>query len=150
MVEPGQVEKKSRVEVLEETVLELIDKVEEQGKTIAGLEKTVVKKSTGLFGGKREKTAIKDSETGKIYPSKASVGKALATLIEGGDPGDHFMWYKLQAKFPQSFVVASTEEAEKVWADEKARQETEVAEANARLEAERKAKETAEKGTKKS
>lgn len=135
---------KSRLDILEETVLQLIDKVEELSGDIAKVEKSAVKKSTGLFGGKREKTAILDITTKKIYPSKAAVGKALYGEVEGGDPGDHFMWYKLQTKFPERFVNATNEQAEKVWAEEKAKQEAEVVEANKRLEAEAKAKEAEE------
>ena len=135
---------KSRIDILEETVLSLIDKVEELTNTVAKVEKTAVKKSTGLFGGKREKTAIMDTTTKKVYPSKAAVGKALYGEIEGGDPGDHFIWYKLQTKYPERFVNATAEQAEKVWADEKLKQEKEVAEANVRLEAEAKAKAEAE------
>ncbi len=127
---------KSRIDILEETVLALIDKFEELEKKLGQVEKSAVKKSTGLFGGKREKTAILDTTTKKVYPSKAAVGKALYGEIEGGDPGDHFVWYKLQSKFPERFVNATAEQAEKVWADEKAKQEKEVAEANKKLEAE--------------
>lgn len=149
MVQPGaqapvEGEKKSRIESLEETVLQLIDVVQEQGKKVDQLTKTTVKKSVGLFGGKREKTAIKDSVTGTIYPSKASVGKALYTLIEGGDSADHFMWYKLQAKFPDRFVEATEEEAKKVWAAEEAKRQVEIEAANKKLAEEEKAKTDAE------
>ncbi len=127
---------KSRIENLEDTVLQLIDKIQELETRQDKLEKSTVKKSTGLFGGKRGKVAIKDTKTGSIYPSKASVGKALYAEVEGGDSGDHFMWYKLQAKFPERFVEASDVEANKVWEEEKARMEAEVAEANKKLAAE--------------
>jgi len=137
---------KTRLEALEEVVGELIDKVEAQAKELDTLKRTAVKKSSGLFGGKREKTAIKDTKTGTVYPSKASVGKALADEADTS-PADHFAWYKLQAKFPERFVEATAEEAKKVWDEEKAKIEKEVAEANAKLEAERKAAEA--KGAKK-
>lgn len=130
--EPGKEKPKDRVEAIEETLGKLIDICQEITTRMDSLEKTTVKKTKGLFGGKREKTAIKDTKTGKIYPSKASVGKALATEFNE-DPGDHFVWYKITAKAPERFVDASAEEAEKCWAEEKARIEAEVAEANKRL-----------------
>lgn len=149
MTEPKEGEKKSRVEVLEDTVLQLIDKLADLEKGISKIEKTAVKKSTGLFGDKREKTATKDTTTGIVYVSKAAVGRALYGEIEGGNKDDHFAWYKLRAKFPERFVELDKDsaEAQKVWVAEKARQEAEVEEANKKLEAEKKAKEAAEKKT---
>ena len=134
----------NRMEACEEAIGKLIGIVEELSKKIDELEKSTLKKSKGLFGGKREKVAIKDTKTGTIYPSKASVGKNLYDEIEGGDPGDHFMWYKLISKFPERFVDASAEEAEKAWAAEKAKIEAEVEASNKRLQAEEAKKKAAE------
>lgn len=135
-----------RLEALEEGMTSVLDLVEQLTKRITEVDKKAVKKSTGLFGGKRTKTAIKDKTTNKIYPSKAATGKALYGEIEGGDPADHFMWYKLIAKFPDRFeeLDAEAPEAKKVWAEEKAQIEKEVEEAQAKLDAEAKAKAEAE------
>lgn len=133
-----------RVEALEEAVTTVLDMLEQISKKMGDLDKRTVKKATGLFGGKRTKTAIKDTTTGKIYPSKAATGKELFKEVENGDPADHFLWYKLIAKFPDRFVDASAEEAESVWAEEKAKLEAEVEEANKKIEAEEKAKAAAE------
>ena len=132
----AQVEKpKSRLESLEEVVLELAEKVNNLTNEVSQLKKTAVKKPAGLFGGKREKVAIKDTKTGKVYVSKSAVGKALAPEADT-DAEDHFAWYKLQAKFPDRFVEASAEEKAKADAEEAARIAKEVEEANKRLQAE--------------
>lgn len=120
---------KSKVDILEETVLKLIDTVEALAKKIDSVEKTAVKKKSGLFGGKRERTAIKDTKTGTVHVSKAAVGKALAGEFNL-DPLDHFVWYKITAQAPDRFVDASEEEAKKVWDEEAARIAKEVEEAN--------------------
>ncbi len=135
MGKEGEGKPKTKIDQLEDTILSLIDVVETLAERIGKVEKTAVKKSTGLFGGKRGRIAIKDTTTGTIYVSKAAVGKALASEADT-DPLDHFAWYKLQAKFPDRFVDASEEEKTKVEAEEKARVEAEVAEANKRLAAE--------------
>lgn len=142
MTNGGKEAPKSRIEALEETVLQLADKVEELEKNQTSLAKTTVKKSAGLFGGKRERMAIKDTTTGEIYVSKAAVGKALAkeadTVAE-----DHFAWYKLMAKFPDRFVDATPAEKAKVEKEDAERVAKEVEESNIRL-----AKEEAAKGKK--
>jgi len=127
-----------RVEALETGVTALLDLVEQATKRIEEVDKRAVKKSTGLFGGKREKTAIRDTVTGTIYPSKARMGKELSGKegFEGIDPGNNFAYYQIIAKAPDRFVDANAEEAEKAWAVEKAEKEAEVAEANKRLAAE--------------
>lgn len=130
---------KTKVDALEDTLLKLIDMVEELAKRTDKLEKTAVKKTTGLFGGKREKTAIKDTKTGIIYVSKAAVGKNLAAEFDE-DPLDHFAWYKIQAKAPERFVNASEEEAQRVWKEEEEKRAKEVMESNKRLAAEEAAK----------
>lgn len=134
--------KRSRLESLEDTVIDLIDVVKKQSdsmeqlsKDFQALQKTTVKKSTGLFGGKRDRKAQKDTKTDKIYPSKASVGKALYEEVDT-EPDDHFAWYKLQSKFPDRFVDASEEEAKKAWKEEEERIAKVVEEANKRLQAE--------------
>ena len=131
-----------RIKALEDVVAQVIDKLEEQAKELESVKKTTVKKSAGLFGGKRERTAIKDITTGKIYPSKASVGKSLAGEA-GADPLDHFAWYKLMAKFPDRFVSATDEEAKAVWKAEADRVAKEVEESNQRLQAEQAVKDKA-------
>ncbi len=129
---------KTKIDQLEESLLELIDMVGGVVERMDKLEKTAITKPKGLFGGKRGRIAIKDTTTGVVYVSKAAVGKALATEADT-DGLDHFAWYKLQAKFPDRFVDATEEEKAKVEAEEKARVEKEVAEANARIAAEEKA-----------
>jgi len=133
---------KSKVDILEETTLKLIDAIEALAKKVDSLEKTSVKKKAGLFGGKRERTAIRDTKTGAIYVSKAAVGKALASEFNL-DPLDHFVWYKITAQEPDRFVDASAEEAQGVWKAEEERIAKEVEEANkeAAAEAEKAAKE---------
>ena len=131
----GAEKPKTKVDQLEESILELIDMVGALSERVDKVEKTAVTKPKGLFGGKRGRIAIKDTTTGIVYVSKAAVGKALASEADT-DPLDHFAWYKLQAKFPDRFVDASEEEKTKVEAEEKARIEAEVAEANKRLAAE--------------
>jgi len=129
----AQVEKpKSRLEGLEEVVLELAEKVNVLVQEVAQLKKTAIKKPAGLFGGKREKVAIKDTKTSKIYVSKSAVGKALAEEADT-ETEDHFAWYKLQAKFPERFVEASAEEKTKADKVEAARVAKEVEEANIKL-----------------
>lgn len=133
---------KSRMDILEETVTRLIDLVEGMAKKVDELEKTTGKKKGGLFGGKRERMAIKDTTTGAIYPSKASCAKAVAASV-GEDPGDSFAWYKIIAKEPERFVEASEEERVKVEAELEAEREKERQEAQARLDTEKAAKKAA-------
>lgn len=139
MVEPKP---KTKLDALEDTVTELIDVVQKMAERMDKVEKTTVKKKAGLFGGKRERVAIKDVKTNVIYVSKAAVGKALAGEADT-DPGDHFAWYKLQAKFPDRFIEASAEEKAKAEADEKAKLDAFVAQQNKEI-AEKEAKEKAE------
>ena len=135
-----------RVDAMEGGVTTILDLLENLTKRIEEVDKKAVKKSAGLFGGKRTKTAIKDTKTGTVYPSKARLGKELAGKegFEGIDPGNNFAYYQIIAKAPDRFVDASAEEAEKVWAEEKVRREAEVAEANKRLAEEEAAKQKAE------
>jgi len=130
---------KGRLDAQDKTIGELIDVVQGLGDRVEKLEKTAVKKKAGLFGGKRERTAIKDTTTGKLYISKAAVGKALAEEA-GTTPDDHFAWYKLLAKFPDRFVEASPEEKAKIEAEVAAAMEKEIADANAKIAAEEAAK----------
>lgn len=126
---------KSRLDTIEETVTELIDTISGLAERLDKVEKTTVKKKAGLFGGKRERVAIKDVKTGVIYVSKAAVGKALATEADT-TAEDHFAWYKLQAKFPDRFVEASDEEKAKAEEVEKAEVAKWKAEHDAELAAE--------------
>jgi len=125
-----------RIDALEEAVGTILDMLESISKKVDEVDRKTVKKAAGLFGGKRTKTAIKDTKTGKVYSSKAATGKALYAEVENGDPGDHFLWYKLQAAYPDRFVEASEEETNKVWEDERIAREKEVEESNKRLAAE--------------
>lgn len=102
---------KTKIDALEETVLKLIDMMEDVSKRMDKLEKGTVKKPAGKFGGHKERVAMKDTKTGIVYVSKAALGKDLAGEIEGGDPLDHFVYYKLTKAFPDRFVEASEEEA---------------------------------------
>ncbi len=133
-----------RLDALEGVVFELIGKVEEVVKEIAGVKKSTVQKAKGLFGGKREPSPMKDLKTGTVYPSKASLGKNLA-VEANADPLSTMAYYVVikNLKMPDGtdrFVEASPEEGAKALADKKAQIEKEVAEANKRLE-----KEAAEK-----
>lgn len=132
-----------RLDALEEAISTLLDMVESLSKKVTEVDKRAVKKSTGLFGGKRTKTAIKDTTTGTIYPSKANLGKKLAAEF-GLDPGNSFVYYQVILKAPDRFADASAEEAEKSWEAERAQREKEVAEANKRMQAEEEAKKKAE------
>jgi len=123
---------KTKIDALEETVLKLIDMMEEISKRMDKLEKTTVKKSAGLFGGRRTRVAIKDTKTGKIHVSKAAVGKAMADEF-GLDATDHFAWYKIQAAAPDRFVEASEKEAEEAWKAEDEERAKAVEEANKKL-----------------
>ncbi len=135
-----------RVEALEEAAGTILDMLEEQTKKIAEVDKKTVKKSTGLFGGKRKKTAIKDTVTGTIYPSKARLGKELAGTADFKDidPGNNFSYYQIIAKAPDRFVDADDAEAEAAWKKEADERAKEVEEANKRLAAEEEAKKKAE------
>ena len=134
-----------RIAALEEAIGTMLDMLEEITKKVAEVDKKAVKKSTGLFGGKRKKTAIKDTKTGIIYPSKARLGKELAGKEDfaGLDPGNNFVYYQIIAKAPDRFIDATDEEAEKAWASEKAEAEKARAAAQVKLDAEAKAAEAA-------
>jgi len=135
-----------RIDALEEAVINMLDMLEDMAKKLATVEKTAVTKPKGLFGGKRSKTAIEDTKTGTVYPSKSAVGKALYGEIKDGDPSDRFIWYKLLTQFPERFKELGEDDpkAVKVWADEKAKVEAEVEAANKKLAAEQAAKDAAE------
>jgi len=114
-------------------VQDLVDAIPTILDEIKKLQTTTVKKSAGLFGGKRTRTAIKDTVTGIIYPSKAALGKALAKEF-GTDVTDNFAYYKIIAKAPKDrFVEASPEEAQKAWAEHDAQLQKAIDEANKRL-----------------
>lgn len=138
-------EPKSRIEVLEETVLSLIDKVETLAKSITGLEKTAVKKSAQRFGADHARKAVKDTKTGIVYPSLYATGKALAAEF-GLDPLNQQVWYQIQKKDPERFQILGPEdeEAKKSWAKADAELQAAVDAENVRIAAEE-AKAAAEK-----
>ena len=128
---------KSRIEVLEETTLSLIDTVEALAKKVEGLEKTAVKKTTQRFGGEHGRKAVKDTKTGTIYPSKFASGKALALEYEL-DPFDTKVYYQIMKKDPERLVEATDEEAAASWKKADAELAAEVEEANKAAAAEAK------------
>ena len=136
---------KSKMDILEETITELIDMVGKQSERIGVLEKTTGKKS-GLFGGKRKRTSIRDTKTGTLYVSKASCAKNVAGEF-GLDPLDSFAWYKIQAQDPERFVEATEEERAKAEAKDAERLEKIRLEGQAKLDAEAAEKESADKET---
>ena len=135
-----------RMAAMEEAMTTILDMMEAQARKIAEVDKKAVKKASGLFGGKRTKTAIKDTITGTIYPSKARLGKLLAGTpdFKDIDPANNFSYYQIIAKAPERFVNASDEEAEKAWEMERVAREKEVEEANKRLAEEEEAKKAKE------
>lgn len=133
-----------RITELEGVVLELVDKVEKLTTDVDSKLKNVVTKTKGLFGGKRERVPTKDLKTGKVYASKAAVGKAFAAEA-GADPLDSMAYYKVTAKLrmpdnTDRFVDASKEEGAAAIAAQEAETAREVAEMNAKLQAEEAAK----------
>lgn len=140
MIEEGQKTPEERIGALEDIAGTILDMLEKLTKKVEDVDKRAVKKSAGLFGGKRTKTAIKDTQTGVVYASKAQMGKKLAAEF-GLDPGNNFVYYQIILKAPDRFVDASEEEAKKVWAEEEVQRAKEVEEANKRLAAEQKAQE---------
>ncbi len=140
MAKEAKVPQKSKVDILEDAITELIDLVGALSKKVDTLEKTTGKKA-GLFGGKRQRTAIRDTKSGTVYISKASCAKSVAAEFKL-DPLDSFAWYKIQAQDPDRFVEATEEEKTKAEATEAARVEKNRAEAQAKLDAEVKAEET--------
>lgn len=138
-----------RIEAIEGVVFELIDRVEKLTKSTDDFKKQAVTKPKGLFGGKRTPSPMKDLKTGKVYPSKAAVGKNFATEA-GGDPLNTMVYYTVMKvlKMPDGtdrFVEATEEEGIAARAEYQAQIEKEVAEANARLAADEEAKAKAEK-----
>jgi len=128
-------EKKVTLEDVVEVVNTLVNTVQGIAKEVAELKKSTVKKSVGLFGGNRTKTAIKDTKTGKVYPSKANVGKMLGPEF-GCAANDNFAWYKIIGQAPDRFVNASAKEAEVAWREQDAALQKSVDEANKKIAAE--------------
>lgn len=129
-----------RMEAVESVVMELITKVEELAKNFEGFKKTAITKPKGLFGGKRTPSPMKDLKTGKVYPSKAAVGKAFAAEA-GGDPLDTMVYYTVikTLKMPDGadrFVEAPAEEAAKAREEYQKQVQAEVDRRNAELDAE--------------
>lgn len=126
------------IENLEDAMSKLIDIVADYGKKLEVVQGATVQKK-GMFGGKRERVAIKDTKTGAVYPSQAAVTKQLAGEF-GLSATDHFACYKIFAKEPNRFIRMSGAEAEAVWKAEEERVAKEVADSNAKLAAEQAAK----------
>jgi hypothetical protein len=130
---------KSRIEVLEEAVLELVDKVEKLATDIANLQKTAVKKSTQRLGAEHGRKAVKDTTTGNIYPSKFAAGKAIASSEDLKDakgeisPLDNFAYYRITKLFPDRLVEATDEEAEAAYKKADAELQAAVDEQNKKL-----------------
>ena len=151
MVEPAEVEAEApeertpedRLEAIEGVVFELIDRVEKLTKEFEGLKKQAVTKPKGLFGGKRTPSPMKDLKTGKVYPSKASVGKNFGAEA-GGDSMDTMVYYTVMKvlKMPDGtdrFVEASAEEGTKAREEYQKKIDADVAEMNIKLQAEQEA-----------
>ena len=85
----------NQVRQLQETKLEVNPKKTNPHNSEGGNKKV-------LFGGKRNRTKVKDLETGIIYNSKSEAGKKLAHLVDG-NPADNFVWYRILQKFPNRF-----------------------------------------------
>lgn len=133
-----------RISALEDAIETILDVVEAQGKKLAEVDKKVPKASKGLFGGKRKSEfGTKDTVTGIVYPTKAAVGKALASEF-GLDPLVSTVYYTIAAKAPERFVDATEAETTKSRDDAKAKRDKEVEAANLRLAAEEKTKKDAE------
>lgn len=132
-----------RLDAIEGVVFELIDRVEKLTQAFEGLKKQAVTKPKGLFGGKRTPSPMKDLKTGKVYPSKAAVGKNFA-VEAGADQLDTMAYYTVMKvlKMPDGtdrFVEASADEGAKARAEYQAKIDAEVAESNAKLQAEQEA-----------
>ena len=155
MTTEQQGQPKSRIEVLEEALVDLVDKVEKLANEVASLQKTAVKKSTQRLGSDHSRKAVKDTKTGKVYPSKFAAGKDIASSedLEDSkgkiDPLDNFAYYRIDKLFPGRLVEATEEEAKEAWAKADAELQKAVEEANKRLQAEEAAKAEAEKAKKK-
>jgi hypothetical protein len=130
---------KSRIEILEETLLELVDKVEELANAIAGLQKSTVKKTTQRLGAEHGRKAVKDNTTGAVYPSKFAAGKAIAAAEKLTDskgeisPLDNFAYYRITKLFPERLVEATDEEADAAWKKADAELQAEVDKRNKEL-----------------
>lgn len=133
-----------RLEAIEEAVEAVLGMFEELSKKVNEIDKKTVKKSTGLFGGKRKSEfGTKDTVTGNVYPTKAAAGKALASEYDL-DPLVSTVYYTIMSKAPDRLVDATAEETEKARKLRDEQKAKEVAEANKRLEDERKVKEAEE------
>ena len=111
--------KKSVLDVIKDTIAELVTKVDEMSVRLDEVEKRPYTKKR-LFGGKAERHPIVDTTNNVVYVSMSAAGKALAGEA-GTAPDDHFAFYKLQSKFPERFRDATEEEAGVAQAEEDAR-----------------------------
>jgi hypothetical protein len=140
-----------RIVQVENAVLTMLDKVEELVNQIADVKKSGgEKKTTQRAGADHSRKAVKDTKTGKIYPSKFATGKAVISeerpKDEKGelDPLNTWAWYRLTKLYPDRFVEATEEEAKATWAKVDAEQQAEVEAANKRQAEEEAAKKKAE------
>lgn len=60
---------------------------------------------TGRAAAARKAQPVKDTKTGKVYPSKSKAGMAVAAEY-GLDPTETFIWYEVIKKDPKRFVRA--------------------------------------------
>jgi hypothetical protein len=58
---------------------------------------------SGIFQNNRRKR-VRDSQTGKEYPTLAAAGRELAYLVQG-DPKNNLVWYEIERRFPGRFEV---------------------------------------------
>ncbi len=110
------------LEILRDALIRVQQDLELHGQEIANIKESIARKRTPPVNG-NGKVQIKDTQTGKVYPSKNGTYKALLkagelkTLVEQGvfgpDP-DHnsFGWYALNRAFPNRFVELKPEPVE--------------------------------------
>jgi hypothetical protein len=134
-----------KMNVFEEVLYALVDRVEAVATDVAKLNKTVVKKSTQRFGTEHKPKAVKDTKTSHVYPSLFASGKALASEF-GLDPLDPRVYYQIIKKDATRLVVLAEGDPEGIKAQEDARAEIarQVEEANKKAEAEEAAQAKAE------
>lgn len=132
MVMSGEPQK-SRIEVLEEVVKALIDKLETLSTSLDKLSKTAVKKSAQRFGAEHTRKAVKDTKTGKVYPSMYAAGKVVGLDYrdKGVDPDSTAAFYQIKKVDPDrlEILAADSPEAIEIWkkADEEVQKQVEEA-----------------------
>ena len=137
-----QGQEQSQLETVVETVYDLIDRVEQLNKRMDSLEKTAQKKNTQRLGSEHGRKAIKDNQTGAIYPSKFAAGKAIASNENLEDakgkiePSDNFAYYRIAKLSPERLEEAGDDEAQTAWKKADEELQKEVEEANKQLQQE--------------